>query len=667
MGVNGKEKNVTAADRECRVTIQDERQVTLFMEENKEMNEMITQNTETFSEDTGKNENETVTAEAGTVAAESTEFGTTPEMQQTQQMAETSEMQQTPEQFETAPEMQQTPEHQGQVQQMPGNMYGQVGGAAAPNTGWEPIGPDPFHSYKQGGIPLYGYRDSVYGSYYGQGGQGAHSAMPPYMNPEPVQKQEPVKKKHEARKKHPVLFRVIDAVVFGVIAALVFLGCNYLYGYFFPKEAEEYSIVQVAKETGPTADAVKTTDSVETVLTTTTDVSTIVEKVAPAIVQIDCMFNSNSYFGSYQTPGAGSGIVLRKTDKEILIATNDHVVEKAVSIKITFTDGTTADAVIKGTDSVADLAVVSVDISKLDKTFVDNVTVAKLGSSDDVRVGQMAIAIGNSMGYGQSTTVGYISAKDRTVKVDGVDMILIQTDAAINPGNSGGALINVSGEVIGINSVKFASSQVEGMGFAIPISRAQKILDELGNRESLAPEEKGYLGVHVQSVTSAIAQAYNWPVGVYVTEVDEGLAAEAAGVEIGDIIVRVNGVTVTTTTDLKTAISSYRAGTKITVTVMRLVDNAFEEIDIDAVLGNEPVEEEPAEDAGKDEAAADGENKEEQKESEEDKNAPKASPKDGMPEKLPEGNESNGDGSVEIPDYFDPFKDFEDMFPFGQW
>ena len=653
------------------------------MEENRDINEMMTKNTEDLPEESGRTENETVkaaeetvsyeqvTAEADTVMSETITDGSVPGMQQApEELGSVPGMQQTPEEFGTAPEMQQTPENQGQAQQMPGNMYGmygQDGRNAAPNGRWEPIGPDPFHSYKQGGIPLYGYRDSVYGAYYGQGGPGAHSAMPPYMNPEPVEKQEPVKK-HEARKKHPVLFRVIDAVVFGVIAALVFLGCNYLYGYFFPKEAEEYSIVQVAKETRPAADAVKTADSVETVLTTTTDVSAIVEKVAPAIVQIDCMFNSNSYFGSYQTPGAGSGIVLRKTDKELLIATNNHVVEKAASIKITFTDGTTADAVIKGTDSVADLAVVSVDISKLDKTFVDNVTVAKLGSSDDVRVGQMAIAIGNSMGYGQSTTVGYISAKDRTVKVDGVDMILIQTDAAINPGNSGGALINVSGEVIGINSVKFASSQVEGMGFAIPISRAQKILDELGNRESLAPEEKGYLGVHVQSVTSAIAQAYNWPVGVYVTEVDEGLAAETAGIEIGDIIVRVNGVTVTTTTDLKTAISSYRAGTKITVTVMRLVDNAFEEIDIDAVLGNEPVEEEPAGEAEEDKASADKENEEEQKEAqEEDKDAPKASPNDGIPETIPEGDSYDQDGSVEIPDYLNPFKDFEDLFPFGQW
>ena len=526
--------------------------------------------------------------------------------------------------------------------------------------GWEPIGPDPYHGYKQGGIPLYGYRDPVYGAYYGPGAP-MRGPMPPYMGNEP----KPEKEKHRIRKAHPLAFKIIDAIVFGLIAAAVFIGCNYLYRYFFPKQAEEYSVVQIGTDSkSEKADAVRTADTIETVISATPDVSEIVEKVAPAIVQIDCMFNTTSYFGSYQTPGAGSGIVIKKTDKELLIATNNHVVEGAVTIKITFTDGTTAQAVIKGTDSVADLAVVSVDLSTLDKSFADSVTVAKLGSSDDVRVGQLAIAIGNAMGYGQSTTVGYISAKDRKVKVDGTEMILIQTDAAINPGNSGGALINVSGEVIGINSVKFASAQVEGMGFAIPISRAQKILDELGNRESLSHEEKGYLGVHVQTVTTAIAQAYNWPIGVRVAEVDEGLAAEKAGIELGDIITKVNAVTVSTTTDLKTAISSYRAGSKITVTVQRLIDNAFEEIDIEVVLGNEPEEDEPAGEtpAAQPESEESGEESSEEKA--EDPDAPKASPKDGLPE-YPSNDEQYNSGN--LPDYFDPFKDFEDMFPGYSW
>lgn len=536
------------------------------------------------------------------------------------------------------------------------NMYPQMqpGMQTPPVSGWQPVPPaQPYGDYRQSGIPMYGYN----GAYYNSNVPPMQNGVPGYMgnNPGPAK---PAKEK----KRHPVLSKVVGALVFGVVAALAFIGCNLLYGYFFPKQAEEYNVVRIGTDSrANVADAVKTADSVETVIATNSDVSSIVEKVAPAIVQIDCVFNTTSYFGSYETPGAGSGIVMRKTDNEILIATNNHVVEGAKTIKITFTDGTTAQAVIKGTDAVADLAVVSVDITALDKEFTDGLTVAKLGSSDDVRVGQMAIAIGNSMGYGQSTTVGYISAKDREVNVDGTKMILIQTDAAINPGNSGGALINVSGEVIGINSVKFASAQVEGMGFAIPISRAQKILDELGNRESLKPEEKGYLGVHVQTVTPSIAQAYNWPIGVYVTEVDEGLAAEAAGIELGDIVIRVNSVTVTTTTDLKTAISSYRAGTKVTITVMRLVDNKFVEKEIEAVLGNEPQPE-------KDETASDeeaGRKPEEPSEpAEEDTDAPKASPKDGLPE-TPQSTEPYNPG--ELPDYFDPFKDFEDMFPFYEW
>ena len=534
--------------------------------------------------------------------------------------------------------------------------------AQAPNTppagnfgGWQPVNPTSYQGYPQGGIPFYGYN----GTYYNSNVPPMQNGAPAYMGNGPV----PMKPKKE-KKPHPVLKKVVGALVFGVVAALAFIGCNLLYSYFFPKQAEQYSVVQISSDSRTNvADAVKTADSVETVITTSTDVSSIVEKVAPAIVQIDCIFNTTSYFGSYQTPGAGSGIVMRKTDKEILIATNNHVVDGAASIKITFTDGTTADAVIKGTDAVADLAVVSVDVSKLEASFVESVTVAKLGSSDDVRVGQMAIAIGNSMGYGQSTTVGYISAKDREVTVDGTKMILIQTDAAINPGNSGGALINISGEVIGINSVKFASAEVEGMGFAIPISRAQKILDELGNREHLQPEEKGYLGVHVQTVTQSIAQAYNWPIGVYVTEVDEGLAAEKAGIELGDIIIRVNSITVTTTTDLKTAISSYRAGTKVTITLKRLVDNKFEEMDFEAVLGNEPQPE-------KDEAAEEKPEESEEGTLEEapdaeDPDAPKALPKDGLPEAPSQPSDPYASG--ELPDYFDPFKDFEDMFPFYQW
>lgn len=641
-------------------------------------NEILTQNTETTPEAQAP---EQVVAEVQTEAPAAsqvpgqtaevqaeTQTEATPEIQtdiqaeaqpeiQTDIQAETQPEIQTETQTEVQPEIQAEAQPKVQADSQPQFAGPNQGYAGYP--GWQSGPSAPFGNYNQG-TPVYGY-----GSYYGPATPPMQGTMPPYMAPAPAP--EPKKEKRSLRKEHPVTFKIVEALIFGVVAALAFIGCNYLYSYFFPKQAEEYNVVQIAADSkAEKTDPVKTVETIETVISSTPDVSAVVEKVAPAIVQIDCMFNTTSYFGSYQTPGAGSGIVMRKTDKELLIATNNHVVEGAASIKITFTDGTTADAVIKGTDSVADLAVVSVDLSTLDKDFVDSVTVAKLGSSDDIKVGQMAIAIGNAMGYGQSTTVGYISAKDREVTVDGTKMILIQTDAAINPGNSGGALINISGEVIGINSVKFASNLIEGMGFAIPISRAEKILDELGNRESLTHEEKGYMGIHIQTVTASIAQAYNWPVGVYIAEIDEGLAADKAGLEIGDIITRVNSVTVTTSTDLKTAVSSYRAGTKITVTVQRLVDNSFEELDIDVVLGNEPDEDEP--EAAKPGPATPGEAAPGEGTPEEpDENAPKASPKDGIPEQTPQTPQGGEYGTEEIPDYFDPFKDFEDMIPYFNW
>lgn len=221
------------------------------------------------------------------------------------------------------------------------------------------------------------------------------------------------------------------------------------------------------------------------------------------------------------------------------------LLEGADPIKVKFIDGTEATAIIKGTDAVADTAVISIDLSTIKDATLSTIKVAKLGDSKSVKVGEMAIAIGNALGYGQSTTVGYISAKDRKVKLEDKTMVLLQTDAAINPGNSGGALLNLNGEVIGINTVKYASSEVEGMGFAIPISRALPIINELKNREILKDTEKGYLGVYIEDVTEDIASTYNWPVGVYVKSTVEGGSAEKAGIIAGDIITKVNDTEIT--------------------------------------------------------------------------------------------------------------------------
>ena len=196
----------------------------------------------------------------------------------------------------------------------------------------------------------------------------------------------------------------------------------------------------------------------------------------------------------------------------------------------------------------------------------------------------MVVAIGNAMGYGQSTTVGYVSAKDREVTVDNTVMTLLQTDAAINPGNSGGALLNLAGEVIGINSVKYSDESVEGMGFAIPISRAQAILDELASRETLKDSEKGYLGVYIKDVNAEMAAAYNIPVGAYISNFTEESPAVAAGLQVGDIITGINGVTISTSDDLKNAVTSYRVGTQITVTYYRLIDGQYTELNAEVTL-----------------------------------------------------------------------------------
>ena len=196
----------------------------------------------------------------------------------------------------------------------------------------------------------------------------------------------------------------------------------------------------------------------------------------------------------------------------------------------------------------------------------------------------MAIAIGNALGYGQSVTVGYISAKDRTVSVDGNSMVLLQTDAAINGGNSGGPLFNTKGEVIGINSVKYADTDVEGMCFAIPISRAIPILNELMNRETLADNEKGFLGVSTRTVTDDIASFYGWPTGAYIVSVQEGSPAEAAGIYVADIVTSVNGVQIITADQLVDAISSYRHGSVVEIKLQRLINGKYEEITVSATL-----------------------------------------------------------------------------------
>ncbi len=315
----------------------------------------------------------------------------------------------------------------------------------------------------------------------------------------------------------------------------------------------------------------------------------IVENAMPSMVSIDCKITETyNYFGrdySQNATGSGSGFLIEENENELFIATNNHVVEGAKSIEITFIDGTKAEATTKGTDAAADLAVVSVKKSDLKKDTMKQIRVASLGESDNVKLGEMVVAIGNALGYGQSVTVGYVSAKDREVTVSsGETMVLLQADAAINPGNSGGALLNLKGEVIGIPTIKYADSTVEGMGFAIPISRANPILDELVKREVLTEEERGYLGVSCRDVTSEANELYNIPIGVYVSELSEDGAAKKAGVQIGDIITALNGVETSSKEAFAEKVHSYRIGTEITLTIQRSHNGKYEEMEIKAKL-----------------------------------------------------------------------------------
>jgi len=415
-----------------------------------------------------------------------------------------------------------------------------------------------------------------------QGSQNFYNVPPANDNP-------PKKKGSKVGKATGFLLK---AVSFGVVASLTFLGCNALYRNYEGSDSQGRTSLNsngLFLEPASKDNKLASTTVSQDVTIQSTDVSDIVEQTMPATVAITSTMNQNfNIWGQnygQEVSGGGSGIIIGKTDKELLIATNNHVVADATKILVTFIDDSTAEATIKGRNSSADLAVISIDVSKLEKDTLDKIKVAKLGNSDDIKVGQMAIAIGNALGYGQTVTVGYISAKEREITVDnGNKLEVLQTDAAINPGNSGGALINIKGEVIGINSAKLASAEVEGMGYAIPISKASPIVDELMNREVLTDNEKGYLGVYPKDVNAEYAQAYNWPVGAYVYQLVEGGAAEKAGIYQGDIITSVNGATVKTGDELREAVTSYRYGTTVKVTLMRLIDGEYKEMTVDVVL-----------------------------------------------------------------------------------
>lgn len=328
-----------------------------------------------------------------------------------------------------------------------------------------------------------------------------------------------------------------------------------------------------------------------------TDVTDVVDTVMPSVVSIFGTYAVTENFWGYavkqEETGSGSGIIVGENEEELLLVTNNHVVADSTSLSVQFIDESTYDAVVKGTDADADLAVIAIKLSDLSTATKSAIRIATLGDSDTLKVGEPAIAIGNALGYGQSVTTGVISAlnRDYSVDEDGNTQALIQTDAAINPGNSGGALLDVNGEVIGINSNKIAGTKVEGMGYAIPISTAKPIIAELMNKQTRTPVEqnkRGYLGISGLNVDSQVQEMYGIPVGVYISRIYEGTAAQKAGLKKGDIIISCDGETVETMEGLSTLLDSMEAGTSVQIGVMMSVDGGYQERILEVTLdGNQ--------------------------------------------------------------------------------
>ena len=382
---------------------------------------------------------------------------------------------------------------------------------------------------------------------------------------------------------------VAAALIFGLVGGGVFTGVSYI-----GTRAISNPSTASAKLTTTTSSGTKQTSSGDA--KDLTDVSSVVDEVMPSIVAITNTgtVTYNSFFGkqSQQSQSCGSGIIVSEDDDYLYIATNNHVVADSDELTVQFDDDSVVKAEIRGIDPDDDLAVVRVKKSDLGKDTYSNIKIASIGDSDGVAVGSPAIAIGNALGYGQSVTTGIVSALNRTVTTQDsqtgetvTNNKLIQTDAAINPGNSGGALLNENGEVIGINSVKYSSTEVEGIGYAIPMSVAKPIIESLIQDGKYTNENQAYLGIKGGDVSSDMV-AYGFPQGVYVSSVSTGSGAANAGLQEGDIITAIDSTKISSMTELQSALKSYKAGDKVTLTVARQSGRQYEESKVEVTLSS---------------------------------------------------------------------------------
>lgn len=373
-------------------------------------------------------------------------------------------------------------------------------------------------------------------------------------------------------------------LIIGIVACVAFQTCNFAVGKIFG------TTQSVNKENQETVESAKLTSGNTNVVTS--DISTIAQNAMPSVVSITNMSvkQVQNFFGGIreeESTSAGSGIIIAQTDTELLILTNNHVVEGNDTLTVSFIDEESVEANVKGTDSDRDLAVIAVQMSNIKDSTKDEIAVAQMGDSTKLQVGEPVIAIGNALGYGQSVTSGIVSATQRVL--EGFDSELIQTDAAINPGNSGGALLNINGEVVGINTIKVATDAVEGMGYAIPISDAQDVITDLMNQKTktkVAEGEQGYLGIQGVDVSEDSAQMYGMPTGVYVAEVLQGSGAKKAGITKGCIITKLEGSSVNSMEALKEQLQYYAAGETVEVTVQVPSSNGeYKEKTVKVTLG----------------------------------------------------------------------------------
>ena len=374
---------------------------------------------------------------------------------------------------------------------------------------------------------------------------------------------------------------VASAAVFGLVAGACFVGVSVAKDKLYPSTAD-----RIETTSGTTSAKSETSSSGSS--SSSSNVASVVNEVMPSVVSITSTIQSSNYygFGTQESEGAGSGFIVAKTKDNLMIATNNHVVSDATSLTVGFADDTTAKATVVGTDSSADLAVISVKIKDIKDSTASKIKVATLGSSDDLKVGEEVVAIGNALGYGQSVTTGVVSAKNREVSLTDGTMNLLQTDAAINPGNSGGVLINMDGQVVGINNAKLEDTSVEGMGYAIPITTAKTILTDLMNASSVSTKDAAFLGVVGRDINESYSSALGIPSGIYVSQVVSGSPAEKAGISAGDVITKFEGNNVSTMSGLKEKLALKKANTKVKITFKRANQSGtYEEKTVTVTIG----------------------------------------------------------------------------------